>query len=425
MKINRVKGTYDVLPEESAKWQQLEQTIRNLAKVYDFKEIRTPMMEYFDVFHRNNDLSDMVTKETYDFPDRSNRKLTLRPEGTAGVIRSYVEHKLYADQSLQKVYYMGPNFRYERPQKGRYRQFSQFGIEAIGSSDPMIDAEVITLSYDFINKLGLKDVKVRLNSLGDKTSRQDYQSALKAHFEPHRESLCSDCQVRIDKNPLRILDCKVDAKHEAVVNAPTPIAYLNEASKAYFEQVKKYLDAANVSYELAPRLVRGLDYYSHTVFEIEAKIEGFGAQNVLGGGGRYENLVEELGGPETPGIGVAFGMERLLMAIEMENPDWFKKESLDVYIIQFNSALKKEAVKIAHDLRKQGINTNLNYLNRSFKAQLKEALRFNAKHMIFLGEDEYRKGYVAIKNSETEVQENIQIEEIVSYLSQTIHGEEK
>jgi len=424
MKMNRVKGTYDVLPEESSKWQQLEQAIRDLTKVYDFLEIRTPMMEYSDVFHRENDLSDMVTKETYDFLDRSNRKLTLRPEGTAGVIRSYVEHKLYADPSLKKVYYIGPNFRYERPQKGRYRQFSQFGIEAIGSSDPMIDAEVIMLSYDFINELGLKDVKVRLNSLGDKLSREAYQSALKAHFEPHRKTLCSDCQVRIDKNPLRILDCKVDAKHEAVLHAPTPIQYLNKSSKAYFDQVIKYLDAAAISYELAPRLVRGLDYYSHTVFEVEAKIEGFGAQNVLGGGGRYENLVEELGGPQTPGIGVAFGMERLLMAIEMENPSWFNQHHLDVYIIQFNDALKKESVKIAHDLRAQGIKTNMNYLNRSFKAQLKEALKFNAKHMIFLGEDEYKKGYVAIKNSETEVQENIKIEEIVSYLSKTIHGEE-
>jgi histidyl-tRNA synthetase len=416
MRSKRVKGTYDVLPNESSKWQKLEETIRSLTKVYDFHEIRTPMMEYSEVFHRDNDLSDMVTKETYDFLDRSNRKLTLRPEGTAGVIRSYVENKLYAEQAQQKVYYIGPNFRYERPQKGRYRQFSQFGVEAIGSNDPALDAEVIMMSYDFIKKLGLKGVKVRINSLGDSESRKVYQDALKAHFEPYRDTLCDDCKARIDKNPLRILDCKIDMKHEAVINAPTPIDYLNDASKAYFDDVISYLDVVGIEYELAPRLVRGLDYYSHTVFEIEANIEGFGAQNVLGGGGRYENLVKELGGPDMPGIGVAFGMERLLMAIESENPLWFEEQRLDVYVIQFNEALKKEAVALIHDLRLSDVKTDMNYTKRSFKSQLKEALRYKARYIIFLGEDEYRKGSVSIKNTDTEVQENIKLENIVSYI---------
>ncbi len=415
MRSNRVKGTYDVLPNESYKWQKLESEIRDLMKLYDFHEIRTPMMEYSEVFHRENDSSDMVTKETYDFLDRSNRKLTLRPEGTAGVIRSYVENKLYVDQAQQKLYYIGPNFRYERPQKGRYRQFSQFGLEAVGSIDPAIDAEVIILAYDFIQKLGLNGVKVRLNSLGDNESRVAFQNALKAHFEPHRETLCDDCKVRIDKNPLRILDCKKDHQHEAVLSAPTPVDYLNDFSRKYFDEVISYLDAAGISYELAPKLVRGLDYYSHTVFEVEADIEGFGAQNVVGGGGRYQSLVEELGGPNMPGIGVAFGMERLLMAIDVENPDLYEQDSLDVYILKFGDELKSEAVRILHDLRLSGVKADMNYTSKSFKGQLKEALRFGAKHIIFLGADEFSKGYVAIKNTETENQEDVNLEDILAY----------
>ncbi|MFA6800536.1 MAG: histidine--tRNA ligase [Acholeplasmataceae bacterium] len=416
MKSNRVKGTYDVLPNESGKWQKLESEIKDVMKLYGFHEMRTPIMEYSEVFHRENDLSDMVTKETYDFLDRSDRKLTLRPEGTAGVIRSYVENKLYVDMSQQKIYYIGPNFRYERPQKGRYRQFYQVGLEALGSMDPALDAEVITLSYDLIKRLGLKGVKVRLNSLGDHESRVIYQEALRAHFEPYKETLCQDCQIRIDKNPLRILDCKIDQKHEAVISAPTPIDYLNSFSKSYFEQVIRYLDAAGVKYELAPRLVRGLDYYSHTVFEIEANINGFGAQNVLGGGGRYQSLIQELGGPDLPGIGVAFGMERLLMAIDEENPGLYDSKALDVYVLTFGEDFKKESVKLLHDLRLASLSADMNYTNKSFKGQLKEALKYQAKFIIILGEDEYKQGFVAIKNTKTENQENVKIENIVSYL---------
>ena len=266
----------------------------------------------------------MVTKETYNFKDKGNRDLTLRPEGTAGIIRSFVENKLYVSNSVQKLYYIGPNFRYERPQKGRFRQFVQFGVEAIGSNDPLLDAEVIELAYHFIKSLGLKGVRVRINTLGDQLSRQMYQRALYDHFQPVKMELCHDCQNRIDKNPLRILDCKVDQAHEKIKHAPTPIMYLNEASKIYYDQVKMYLNNNNVVYEQADTLVRGLDYYEHTVFEIEADIEGFGAQNVLGGGGRYQTLVKELGGPDMPGIGFAFGMERLLDALEAETVDFFR-----------------------------------------------------------------------------------------------------
>jgi len=420
MAINKVKGTYDVLPNESYLWHALEEKIRETLKIYNIKEMRTPIMEYSEVFHRQNELSDMVTKETYDFDDRGDRKLTLRPEGTAGIIRSYVENKLYASQDLEKVYYIGPNFRYERPQKGRYRQFYQFGVEAIGTVDPAIDAEMIILAYDFMKRLGLKGVRVRINSLGDEDSRKAYQEALEAHFLPHEASLCDDCKARLHKNSLRILDCKVDQKHPAVLNAPTPQDYLTDQSKAYFQEVLEHLNAAKISYEIHKKLVRGLDYYSHTVFEIEADIEGFGAQNVLGGGGRYQKLVSELGGPEMGGIGFACGMERLLLALEAEEVNFAKEDTLDAYVIVFNQSLKPTASKILYDLRQKNIIADMNYTQKAFKGQLKQALRLGAKYLIILGEEEFQKGVVGIKDTKTEVQEEVLISKIAKYLKEKL-----
>jgi histidyl-tRNA synthetase len=416
MKANRVKGTYDVLPNESYKWIALETKIREILSLYNLKEIRTPMMEYSNVFHRDSEGSDMVTKETYDFVDRSNRALTLRPEGTAGVIRSYVENKLYATQELEKVFYMGPNFRYERPGKGRYRQFSQFGVEAIGTVDPALDAEIIILAYDFIKRLGLKGVKVRVNTLGDQESRDKYKDALVKHFTPHVHELCNDCKNRIDKNPLRILDCKIDYKHESVINAPTPLDLLTEASSKYFEEVKSHLDMCCIDYEVAPKLVRGLDYYSHTVFEIEADIKGFGAANVLGGGGRYQKLVSELGGPDLGGIGFAFGMERLLMALDENNIELDKDVEVDCFVITFNEKLRKIGTKILYQLRQENYVSDMNYTAKSFKGQLKQALRFNAKYLIILGDEEYARGVVGIKDTKTEIQEEVKLENILAYL---------
>jgi histidyl-tRNA synthetase len=416
MAANRVKGTYDVLPSDSYKWIALEAKIREILSLYNLKEIRTPMMEYSNVFHRDSEGSDMVTKETYDFVDRSKRALTLRPEGTAGVIRSYVENKLYATQELEKVYYIGPNFRYERPGKGRYRQFSQFGVEAIGTVDPALDAEMIILAYDFIKRLGLKGVKVRVNTLGDQASRDKYQEALVKHFTPHIHELCDDCKNRIDKNPLRILDCKIDYKHESVINAPTPLDLLNEASLKYFDEVKSHLEMCGIDYVIAPKLVRGLDYYSHTVFEIEADIKGFGAANVLGGGGRYQKLVSELGGPDLGGIGFAFGMERLLMALDENEIKLNQDIEVDCFVITFNKELKKIGTKILYDLRQENYVSDMNYTGKSFKGQLKQALRFEAKYLIILGDEEYQRGVVGIKNTKTEIQEEVKIEDITAYL---------
>lgn len=420
MSINRVKGTYDVLPNESYKWQALEDVIRQTLTLYNYKEMRTPMMEYSEVFHRQTELSDMVMKETYDFFDRGDRKLTLRPEGTAGVIRSYVENKLYASQELEKIFYIGPNFRYERPQKGRYRQFYQFGVEAIGSVNPELDSEMIILAYDFIRRLGLKGVKVKINTLGDDASRKAYQEALEHHFRPHVHALCKDCQERIDRNPLRILDCKIDQNQKVVKEAPVPLDHLNETSKAYFDEVLKNLNAVGIRYEIAPKLVRGLDYYSHTVFEIEADIEGFGAQNVLGGGGRYQSLVKELGGPDLGGIGFACGMERLLLALEAEHIELKSEEVLDAYILVVDDALKITASKILYDLRHQGLQSDMNYSNKSFKGQLKHALKMNAKYLVILGQDEFKKGLVGIKDTKTEIQENVPITKISEYIREKV-----
>ncbi len=416
MAIHRVKGTYDVLPTESAKWQALEEKVRALFRQYHIREMRTPIMEYSGVFHRQNDRSDMVTKETYDFKDRSHRDLTLRPEGTAGIIRSYVEHKLYASQELEKVYYIGPNFRYERPQKGRYRQFYQFGVEAIGATDPALDAEMIMLAYDLFSSLGLKGVKIRINSLGNDASRATYQNALIKHLLPHRDTLCDDCKERLDKNPLRILDCKIDQAHPGILSAPTPVDYLDEPSMTYFNAVQSYLDDADIDYELAPRLVRGLDYYSHTVFEIEADIKGFGAQNVLGGGGRYQSLVKELDGPDISGIGFACGMERILDALALEGISLDDNDKLDAYIIAFGNNTKKVASTLLHNLRKAGLSADMNYTNKSFKAQLKQALRDHASYLVILGENEIKQGVAGIKHTMTQQQETVDLSEVVNYL---------
>ncbi len=405
--ISKAKGTYDVLPNESFKWAQLEDKARKMLTLFGYKEIRTPIFEYSEVFHRVNEQSDMVTKETYDFLDKGNRQLTLRPEGTAGVIRSFVENKMHVQNNLSKLYYIGPNFRYERPQKGRFRQFMQFGVEAIGSNDSALDAEVIGLAYSFIKELGLKGVKVRINSLGDNESRQNFKEALTAHFMPHSETLCQDCKNRLDKNPLRILDCKIDNEHEAVLSAPTPQDHLNAASREYFKSVLSYLDSADITYEIAPKLVRGLDYYTHTVFEIEADIEGFGAQNVLGGGGRYQSLVKELGGPDLPGIGFAFGMERLLLAMEAESLSFSSEPTPDIFLVATSHEARLEAIKILFEARNKGLIADMDYTGTNFKSQFKAALKSNSKYIFIIGEDELANLTVAIKNTETQEQEQV------------------
>ena len=386
MDIKVPRGTQDILPSETAKWQVVEELIRETCRVYHYKEIRTPIFEHTELFTRSvGDTTDIVQKEMYTFQDRGNRSLTLRPEGTASAVRAYVEHKMfgYPDQPV-KLYYMGPMFRYERQQAGRYRQFVQLGIEAIGSADPAIDAEVISLAMALYQKAGLKKLKLVINSLGDTESRVAHKEALVNHFEPHIEAFCSDCQNRLQKNPLRILDCKVDRNNPLMETAPSLTDYLNEESAAYFEQVKEYLNILNIPYEVDANLVRGLDYYNHTAFEIMSVAEGFGAITTLAGGGRYNGLVEELGGPASPGIGFAMSIERLLLAIEAENKTWEDLATLDVYVIAMGEAAKKKVVELTYSLRQNNITAEMDYLDRKMKSQMKSADRLKAKFVLVI-----------------------------------------
>ena len=412
------KGTQDILPGQSEKWQKVEQVIRELCNVYRYNEIRTPMFESTELFQRGvGDTTDIVQKEMYTFEDKGGRSLTLRPEGTAAAVRAYVEHKMFgnADQPV-KLYYTGPMFRYERQQAGRYRQFVQFGVEAIGSKDPAIDAEVMALAMNVYTALGLTELKLVLNSLGDKETREAHRAALVAHFEPVKGELCADCQSRLEKNPLRVLDCKVDAKHPAMASAPALTNYLTDDSAAYFADVKKYLDILGIPYEVDPNLVRGLDYYNHTAFEIMITGEGFGSITTLCGGGRYNGLVEDIGGPESPGIGFAMSIERLLLALEVKGIEIATENQLDMYVVAMNEEAKAKAVELVAQFRKAGITAEMDYLERKMKAQMKAADRQNAQFVIVLGESELEEQAVNVKTMATGEQQKTAFADLVSYV---------
>lgn len=326
------RGTVDILPGKSAQWIKLEQLLRTISANYNVKEMRTPIFEHTELFNRAvGDTTDVVSKEMYTFEDKKGRSITLRPEGTAGIARAYVENKMFGlPEKLQKVYYMGPMFRYERPQNGRQRQFHQYGVEMLGVESPYVDVECMLMAITVVEALGLKDVKLHINSLGDDKSRDSYRKALQDHFRDCLDDLCYDCQQRFEKNPLRILDCKVDKNHPAMQNAPKTIDYLSDNAKAHFNKVIELLDDLEVDYVIDTNLVRGLDYYSHTVFEIISDDPKLGAGATVGGGGRYNGLIEELGGPATPGVGFAFGMERLLIALGDDDSD---DDGIDVYVM--------------------------------------------------------------------------------------------
>ncbi|MCH7321706.1 histidine--tRNA ligase [Solibacillus sp. MA9] len=412
------KGTQDILPGQTEKWQKVEQTIRELCHVYRYKEIRTPMFESTELFQRGvGDTTDIVQKEMYTFIDKGNRSLTLRPEGTASAVRAYVEHKMfgYPDQPV-KLYYTGPMFRYERQQAGRYRQFVQFGVEAIGSADPAIDAEVMALAMDVYTSLGLKDLKLVINSLGDKETRDAHRTALMNHFTTVIGELCSDCQSRLEKNPLRILDCKVDAKHPAMATAPALTNYLTEFSSEYFTKVKGYLDVLGISYEVDPNLVRGLDYYNHTAFEIMITGDGFGSITTLCGGGRYNGLVEDIGGPESPGIGFAMSIERLLLALEAKGIELETKDTLDLYVVAMDDEAKLKAVELLSSFRAKGITAEIDYAGRKMKAQMKAADRANAKFVIVLGETELEEQAVNVKTMATGDRSKVEFGHLVQYV---------
>ncbi len=415
--ISKIKGTYDILPEESAKWQDVEETIKNVSKLFNFKEIRTPIFEYSELFHRGvGETTDIVKKETYDFEDRGGRVVTLRPEGTAAVVRSVIENKLYASANQPlKLYYQGPMFRYERPQKGRYRQFRQFGAEALGSDSPLIDAEIINFASTLLEALRINDITIKVNSLGDASSKELYKEKLKEYLEPNIHELCPDCNRRYKENPLRVLDCKVDKDSPVLKEAPKPLDFLTEEAKFHFEQVITALDSIGLNYVIDKTLVRGLDYYTHTVFEIDANLESLGAQSTLLGGGRYNNLVESLDGPSVPAVGFAFGMERLLLALEsVDKP--VAEPFIHCFMIALGVDAQNDALRIVNQLRHGGLICDYDFFNKNLKGKFKQAERLNAMFLLIYGDEEASKNVINVKDTRTGEQEEVPLTNLYRYI---------
>lgn len=418
-KFQLPRGTQDIYGEDISYWQKMEEIIRKQCNLYGYKEIRTPIFEHTEVFLGENDSSDMVNKEMYNFKDGGNRDLTLRPEGTKGVIRAFVEHKMYGYPDMPvKLFYMGPMFRYDRPQKGRYRQFNQLGIEAIGAKSPLLDVETIALGYAIVKEMGINNLVILINSLGDNKSRRNYREALKQHFKPHLNDLCADCKRRYQQNPLRILDCKVDKNHPSLAQAPKCRDYLNKESQQYFDIIIKGLNDLNIPYEIDDRLVRGLDYYTNTVYEAVPKDEK-GQQATVFGGGQYDGLVESFGGGMLAGVGFGLGMERLLDLAKEQNKITVEEEKIDVYVISLGE-VDTYSSKITELLRNNGIKTEMDYQKRSLKAQFKSADRYKAKVIIIVGENEYSNNIVQIKDTTNKTQENVEYEKLVEKIKSII-----
>lgn len=421
--ISKQKGTYDLYGEEARKVLALRNIFENIMNNFNYSFIRTPVFESTELFKRTSgETSDVVSKEMYEFKDKKDRSLALRPEGTASVARCFIENKLYTDLP-RKFWYFEPMYRYDRPQKGRYREHFQFGCEAYGSNDARVDAEIISIPYHLFETLGLEGVKVRINTLGDNESRENYKKALVDYLKPHIDSLCEDCKERFNKNPLRILDCKVDKDNEILKNIPKTIDYLNEESKTFFDEVLSYLDSLEICYEVDPKTIRGLDYYTHTVFEIEANIKDFGAQNVLCAGGRYNNLVENLDGPATPAVGFGLGSERLLLALEHENIDIALTKSIDVYVIPMTLD-KTFSFSLVYLLRTLGLSVETDYLNRKLANNFKYAEKINAKYTVVIGEDEIEKEYFTVKNMKTREEEKVSKNEFLKYILEQLEQDD-
>ncbi|MDT2830375.1 histidine--tRNA ligase [Vagococcus carniphilus] len=418
MGYQKPKGTVDILPGEVEKWQYVESVARSVFKKYDIHEMRTPMFEHIEVITRGvGDTTDIVTKEMYDFEDKGGRHITLRPENTAPLVRSYVENKLFGPehQNPFKAFYIGPMFRYERPQAGRLRQFHQIGIEMIGSNNPTIDVEGILSALDFYKELGIEHTQLVINSLGTKECRMKYRQALIDYLEPKFDELSKDSQRRLHDNPLRVLDSKDEKDKVIVENAPSILDYLDEYSDKFFREVKELLDAVGVEYIVDHRMVRGLDYYNHTVFEIMSNAPGFnGAITTICAGGRYDGLVQELGGPEThdSAFGYALGLERAIITMEAEGVEVPTKPVVDVYVVGLGEKTNTESLKLVQAARNAGFVAERDYLNRKAKAQFKSADKLNAKVVLTIGEDELEKEVVRLKDMESKTEETIPLENI-------------
>lgn len=404
--IKAVTGTKDILPVDIPRWKYLEKTVERIFSAFNYKEIRTPIFEETALFARGiGEETDIVGKEMYTFKDRSDASLTLKPEMTASVVRAYVEHSLGAQQSLVKLFYMSPMFRQERPQAGRFRQFHQFGAEAIGSKSPLLDAEMIQMAYEILKLLGLKNLTVKINSLGTPETRENYKTILKNFLEDKKNKLSEDSRRRFETNILRIFDSKIESDQKIIKDAPKLIDHLDEESKADFEIVKEQLKKSGIPFEIDPALVRGLDYYTKLTFEIDSG--SVGAQTALCGGGRYDLLIETLGGKPTPATGFAAGIERILLACENEKSFSVSDPAIDIYLVKIGDELESFVSELAGKLRKENLSVDFDYLQRSVKAQMREANKLNAKYVIFVGGDEYKQGLMNLKNMSTGVEEKV------------------
>ncbi len=407
MKYQRPKGTNDILPGESEKWQFVEETARLLFKDYQFDEIRTPLFEHIEVILRSvGDTSDIVTKEMYDFYDKGDRHITLRPEGTAPIVRSFVENKLYGPEFPKpyKVYYTGPMFRYERPQKGRLRQFHQIGVECFGSKNPATDVEIMAMALAFFEQLGISDLRLVINTLGDSETRVSYRQALIEYLTPFEEQLSADSKRRLHENPLRVLDSKDKKDKEIVANAPQILDYLTAESKTHFETVTAMLDALGIVYEVDSNMVRGLDYYTHTIFEIMHDSDALGTQSTICAGGRYDNLIEEFGGESTPGFGFGIGIERVLLTLDSEGIELPAIDTIDAYVVHLGEETNVEALKLVQAIRNAGFSADRDYMGRKAKAQFKSADKAKARLVVTIGDSELAEQQVKIKNMATRVE---------------------
>ena len=410
------RGTQDVMPGLVEKFQYIEETFRHLCHLYNFQEIRTPMFEHSELFNRAvGEQTDIVQKETYTFLDRSERSLTLRAEGTAPVVRAFIEHGVYALAQPTKYYYIGQIFRYEKPQAGRFRQHQQCGVELFGTHDPLADVEVISLAHNFYRQLGLKNFVLHLNSIGCPSCRPTYRASLTSFLAERLDKLCPDCQGRFERNPLRVLDCKNEACQAQLVGAPEPADALCTDCVAHYQTVKAGLNALGIKFLEDPRLVRGLDYYTNTVFEFRSPL--IGAQSAIGGGGRYDGLVAAVGGPATPGVGFGIGTERIILAQEAEGVNPPATNGLDVYIASLGSQADLTAVKLLSDLRAAGFSAEKDLLGRSLKAQMKQAGKANARFVLILGEDELARGVAIVRNMQNSEQSEVALTELTVHLT--------
>ena len=412
MLTNAPRGTKDILPDSVGDWNYVEGEIRELCRRFGYSEIRTPIFEHTELFQRGiGEGTDVVDKEMYTFTDRGDRSITLRPENTASAVRAYLQNKLYAESNLVKLFYIGSMFRYDRPQAGRMREFHQFGVEALGEANPAVDAEVILLAMSLLEGLGLKDLELSINSVGCPKCRSKYRTMLQDFFRDKLDDLCEDCRSRFDRSPLRILDCKKDSDKPYMADAQKITDCLCDECSDHFAKLKEHLANAGISFQHDPRLVRGLDYYTKTAFEI--KYPPLGAQSAVAGGGRYDGLIEEMGGSPTPAVGFATGLERLLLALESQNLLPEKNRSVDAYVVALGEAAQSEGFKLLNNLRRAGLSAAMDFAGRSMKAQMKQANKLGARYALILGDDGIAEGVVMLRSMSDSQQEKVALAEVI------------